>query len=62
VKNVRPVRAHGAPPTRERHPGRDRTPIPECAKVEGLVSFFNEKVDEIRVDGKVVLKPVTRWS
>jgi len=39
-----------------------RTPIPECAKIQGLVSFFNEKVDEIRVDGKVMPKPVTKWS
>jgi uncharacterized protein (DUF427 family) len=39
-----------------------RTPIPECAKIEGLVSFFNEKVDEIRVDGEVMPKPVTKWS
>src|SRR5947209_4829346 len=29
-------------------------PIPECPKIKGLLSFFNEQVDEIRVDGKVV--------
>ncbi len=38
------------------------TPIPECTKIDGLVSFFNEKVDAIRVDGKIVPKPVTKWS
>jgi uncharacterized protein (DUF427 family) len=39
-----------------------RAPIAECAKIEGLVSFYNEKVDEIRVDGKAVPKPKTKWS
>jgi uncharacterized protein (DUF427 family) len=39
-----------------------RRAVPECAKIEGLVSFFNEKVDAIRVDGKVVPKPMTKCS
>ena len=39
-----------------------RAPIPECAKIAGLVSFYNEKVDEIRVDGKTVPRPQTKWS
>jgi uncharacterized protein (DUF427 family) len=37
-------------------------PIPECPKINGLLSFFNEQVDEIRVDGKAVPRPVTPWS
>jgi uncharacterized protein (DUF427 family) len=39
-----------------------KTPIPECTKLDGLVSFFNEKVGEIRVDGKAMPKPMTQWS
>ncbi len=37
-------------------------PIPECPKIKGLVSFYNEKVDAIFVDGKEVPRPVTKWS
>jgi uncharacterized protein (DUF427 family) len=37
-------------------------PIPECPKIKGLLAFFNEQVDEIRVDGKTVPRPVTPWS
>jgi uncharacterized protein (DUF427 family) len=37
-------------------------PIPECPKIKGLLSFFNEQVDEIRIDGKTVPRPVTQWS
>jgi uncharacterized protein (DUF427 family) len=36
-------------------------PIPECPKVENLVSFFNEKVD-IYVDGELKPRPKTHWS
>jgi len=36
-------------------------PIPECPKIENLVSFFNEKVD-IYVDGELQARPVTQWS
>ena len=36
-------------------------PIPECPKIENLVSFFNEKVD-ISVDGELQPRPVTIWS
>jgi uncharacterized protein (DUF427 family) len=36
-------------------------PIPECPKIENLVSFFNEKVD-ISVDGELQARPVTIWS
>ena len=37
-------------------------PIPECPKINGLLAFYNEQVDEIRVDGVAVPKPVTPWS
>ncbi len=36
-------------------------PIPECPKIENLVSFFNERVD-IDVDGVRVTRPRTPWS
>ena len=36
-------------------------PIPECPKIEGLLSFYNEKVD-IEVDGEPQPRPRTRWS
>ena len=37
-------------------------PIPECPKINGYLCFFNERVDEIRVDGVAVPRPVTPWS
>ena len=37
-------------------------PIPECLKIKGLLCFFNEHVDEIRVDGVSQPRPVTPWS
>jgi uncharacterized protein (DUF427 family) len=37
-------------------------PIPECPKIKGLLCFFNEHVDEIRVDGAAMPKPMTPWS
>ena len=37
-------------------------PIAECPKIKGYLCFFNELVDEIRVDGVAVPKPVTPWS
>ncbi len=37
------------------------TPIPECPKIENLLSFFNEKVD-IYVDGELQPRPETPWS
>jgi uncharacterized protein (DUF427 family) len=37
-------------------------PIPECPKIEGYLCFFNERVDEIRVDGVAVPRPLTPWS
>jgi uncharacterized protein (DUF427 family) len=38
------------------------TPIPECPKIEGLVCFFDERVEAIVVDGVVQPKPRTPWS
>ena len=37
-------------------------PIAECPKIKGHLCFFNELVDEIRVDGVAVPKPITPWS
>ena len=37
-------------------------PIPECPKIENLVCFFNEKVDAIYVDDKLIPVPTTPWS
>jgi uncharacterized protein (DUF427 family) len=36
-------------------------PIPECPKIENLLSFFNERVD-IFVDGELQPRPKTEWS
>jgi uncharacterized protein (DUF427 family) len=36
-------------------------PIPECPKIENLLSFYNEKVD-IYVDGELQPRPRTQWS
>jgi uncharacterized protein (DUF427 family) len=37
-------------------------PIPECAKIRGYLSFFNERVDAILVDGVSQPRPLTPWS
>lgn len=37
-------------------------PIPECPKIKIYLCFFNEHVDEIRLDGEVLEKPLTPWS
>ena len=37
-------------------------PIAECPKIRGLLSFFNEQVDAILVEGIEVPRPVTPWS
>jgi uncharacterized protein (DUF427 family) len=37
-------------------------PIPECSKIENLVSFYNERVDAIHVDGELQPVPQTAWS
>ncbi len=36
-------------------------PIVECAKIKGMVCFFNERVD-IWVDGELEERPITPWS
>lgn len=36
-------------------------PIPECAKIENLLCFFNEHVD-ITIDGELQPRPKTDWS
>lgn len=36
-------------------------PIPECPKIKGLLSFYNEKVD-LYVDGVLQERPRTSWS
>ena len=38
-----------------------RYPTPESSKVTGMVCFFNERVDEIIVDGVPLPKPETAW-
>jgi uncharacterized protein (DUF427 family) len=37
-------------------------PIPECPKIRGLISFFNERVDGLYVDGERQEQPKTKWS
>jgi uncharacterized protein (DUF427 family) len=37
-------------------------PILECPKIRDLLCFYNEHVDEIRVDGVPEPRPVTPWS
>ena len=37
-------------------------PIAECPKIKGLICFFNERVDDILVDGTAVPKVATKWS
>jgi len=37
-------------------------PTPESTKVTAMVCFFNERVDEIYVNGEALPKPVTGWS
>jgi uncharacterized protein (DUF427 family) len=37
-------------------------PTKECATVAGKVCFFNERIDEIYVDGELMPRPKTRWS
>ena len=37
-------------------------PIAECPKIRGLIAFFNERVDELYVDGELQEKPKTPWT
>jgi uncharacterized protein (DUF427 family) len=36
-------------------------PLPEAARVAGLVAFFNERVDVV-LDGVALERPQTPWS
>jgi uncharacterized protein (DUF427 family) len=36
-------------------------PIAECPRIKGLVAFYNERVDEVWVDGELEPKPAHRW-
>jgi uncharacterized protein (DUF427 family) len=37
-------------------------PIQECAKIENLVCFYDERVDAVHVDGEPMRKPQSPWS
>jgi uncharacterized protein (DUF427 family) len=37
-------------------------PIAECPKIKGLLCFFNEQVDDIKIDGVSMPRPITPWS
>lgn len=37
-------------------------PVPECPKIKDLISFYNENVDAVFVDGEEIEKAVTKWS
>jgi len=37
-------------------------PVRECPSIRGLISFYNERIDGIEVDGDLVTKPQTNWS
>jgi uncharacterized protein (DUF427 family) len=37
-------------------------PVPECARIAGLLCFFNERVDDVLIDGAAVPAVRTRWS
>jgi uncharacterized protein (DUF427 family) len=39
-----------------------RDPLPACTPIEKLLSFFNERVDAIYVDGERIAVPRTPWS
>ena len=36
-------------------------PIAECPRIKGLIAFYNERVDEVWVDGEIETKPPHRW-
>ncbi len=37
-------------------------PTPETSKIAGMLCFFNERVDELYVDGELMPRPKTAWS
>jgi uncharacterized protein (DUF427 family) len=39
-----------------------RNPLPACLPIEGLLSFFNERVEAIYVDDEAIAVPRTPWS
>jgi uncharacterized protein (DUF427 family) len=39
-----------------------RDPLPACSPIDGLLSFFNERVDALYVDDELLPKPKTPWS
>jgi uncharacterized protein (DUF427 family) len=39
-----------------------RDPLPACMPIDGLLCFFNERVDAIYVDDELLPKPITPWS
>lgn len=39
-----------------------KEPIPECPKIKGLCSFFQEREAVLYVDGKHLAAPETKWS
>lgn len=39
-----------------------RFPVPECPKIENMICWFDERVDEVTVDGEPREVPVTPWS
>lgn len=39
-----------------------RHPVAEAAQIADYICFYNERVDQISVDGQVMDRPVTKWS
>ena len=39
-----------------------REPLPACLPIDGLLCFFNERVDAIYVNDELMPKPITPWS
>lgn len=37
-------------------------PIPEISKIENLICFYNERVDELLIDGEAETRPETKFS
>ena len=42
--------------------GRTRDPIDECPRMASYICFFNERVDDIFVDGEAIENVVSPWS
>jgi uncharacterized protein (DUF427 family) len=39
-----------------------RNPLPGCSPIDGMLSFFNERVEAIYVDDERIVAPRTPWS